>query len=636
MKKLFLGLFSIITLTLLGANPVSATANDFYFSDSTFDYYLSREADGASLMRVEEVLTAEFPANQNHGIERCLPKNYRGVEALDISTFNVTHNGATESFSSYINGPMYCFRIGSASAYVNGTQTYAISYVYRNVILDPEDSENQELYWDTNGTGWSQYFYSLTATVHLSEDLIPAFTGDTSCYVGEEGASGVTATSRCSTKISADRSTVTFQTVDESNILSYDLEDLDTETLLETSSGLRPGENLTFDLAFFPSTFLIKQPKPNYLAIGSLVALGLLFVASIFSWLKCAEKQKEKKSLASASKPVQYLPPKDLTVAESAKVYLDGARNPQVATLMELAVSHKIELERGKKKTFGGYHWKIHIKSVDGLSAEQNIVLEILNGGSIVHAGDTIEVKRHSATSHLEKLGRDFNKKIEGNLRGKQLFEPKGSQRAMSGASVALLVTYIATSLISWFVIADTILADDVSVMFRTVYLVSVPISFFAYLISYIAVSTSLKKYTTRTRQGIATSNYLEGLREYISLAEADRLKFLHSVKGADVSNTGIVKLYEKLLPYAIIFGVEDSWMKEMNKYYEMNDVSEPTWVLGATYLSVSDFRTFSNFAQSTISSSTAVSSSGSSGFSGGGGGGFSGGGGGGGGGGGW
>ena len=111
-------------------------------------------------------------------------------------------------------------------------------------------------------------------------------------------------------------------------------------------------------------------------------------------------------------------------------------------------------------------------------------------------------------------------------------------------------------------------------------------------------------------------------------MAEADRLKFLQSVDGADTTNEGIVKLYETLLPYAIIFGQEKSWLKSLDQYYKLvdeKDMALPVWYA----FSNSSFHSLN----SSISSSVSLpGSSGGSGFSGG----FSGGGGGGGGGGGW
>lgn len=120
-------------------------------------------------------------------------------------------------------------------------------------------------------------------------------------------------------------------------------------------------------------------------------------------------------------------------------------------------------------------------------------------------------------------------------------------------------------------------------------------------------------------------------------MAEADRLAFLQSVKSADTSHAGVVKLYEKLLPYAALFGLEKSWLDELSRYYEFDDVSTPTWYIGMGAFSARDFsiamNSLTSTAGATIAHSTTVNSSSSgSGFSGG----FSGGGGGGGGGGGW
>ena len=130
------------------------------------------------------------------------------------------------------------------------------------------------------------------------------------------------------------------------------------------------------------------------------------------------------------------------------------------------------------------------------------------------------------------------------------------------------------------------------------------------------------------TNQGLEQANYLAGLEIYIKMAEADRIKLLQSTKGADTSNQGIVKLYEKLLPYAIIFGQEKSWRKSLEHYYTLVDERDLALPLYYSFSS-SSLRSLS----SSLNSSVTVPGSGSgSGFSGG----FSGGGGGGGGGGGW
>ena len=100
------------------------------------------------------------------------------------------------------------------------------------------------------------------------------------------------------------------------------------------------------------------------------------------------------------------------------------------------------------------------------------------------------------------------------------------------------------------------------------------------------------------------------------------------------------MNLYEKLLPYAAVFGLEKSWMAEMEEYCKAEDVEEPEWYgsgvdsYSSMYSIVSSATRYANRSSGYSSSGGSISGGGgsSSSFSGGGGGGFSGGGGGGGG----
>ena len=87
-----------------------------------------------------------------------------------------------------------------------------------------------------------------------------------------------------------------------------------------------------------------------------------------------------------------------------------------------------------------------------------------------------------------------------------------------------------------------------------------------------------------------------------------------------------LVKLYESLLPYAVLFGLEKQWAQEFAKLYEQ----PPDWYGGSAAFNAAAFsHAVGGFNSAAAASFSAPSSSGSSGF---GGGGFSGGGGGGGG----
>ncbi|MBR3320064.1 DUF2207 domain-containing protein, partial [Candidatus Saccharibacteria bacterium] len=413
MRRFLLGLFSILTLIFASSTPASAVnTNDFYFTDFTADYYLSKTEEGAGFMQIIENLTAVFPtSNQNHGIDRCIPRKYNGTSILVNPNFTVFRNLKEEPFTTRVDGKFLCLRIGDANQYVHGTQSYTIIYNVENVILEPNNSTYQELYWDANGTGWSQKFQSVTANLHISEDLDSArksqSDSDISCYAGKYGTSGTAATSRC--KFSSELDTESgFSTV-----------------ITFTADSLKAGETLTFVIEFMPKTFSIKEPDPDYTVYIIIGGVVLICAAIIIYWSVASRKIKDKRNLArNTSVPVQYIPPKGLTVAEAGTVWLKSKKALQVATLMQLAVTHKVELEKGEKKRLGGYDWKIHVKNANRLSEEQEIVLKILNGGHTFHTGDTIKVQRHSSDSSLISLGRSFSKEITKSLRRKHLFEP--------------------------------------------------------------------------------------------------------------------------------------------------------------------------------------------------------------------
>lgn len=154
----------------------------------------------------------------------------------------------------------------------------------------------------------------------------------------------------------------------------------------------------------------------------------------------------------------------------------------------------------------------------------------------------------------------------------------------------------------------------------------------------WIAVPIILVKPKLLTSKGAEAREYLLGIKEYLTIAEADRLRVLQSPDGAlrvDVTDTdAVVKLNERLLGYAVLWGVEDRWVEELRAQYAQQS---PAWFDGTSFSS-SMLRSFSVASTSSVrpivtssSSGSSWSSSGSSSFSSGSsGGGFSGGGGGG------
>lgn len=623
LKKLLLASAIVLALFLM-PKAQAASANNFHFKNFTADYYLSRDENQVSHMKVVEQLTAVFPNQpQNHGITRIIPFTNNDGQNLTMKSdkhlkISVERNGSPEKISNITtNDGYFLVYIGDSEKYVTGEQTYTITYEFENLILDFADW--QELYWDANGNDWTQRFQQVTARVHLDQDIAQSFTGKTSCYVGKYGEK-----SAKSCQISRSDDIITFK-----------------------AENLYAHEGLTLDLAFAPGTFAMAPERQDFRLIiataiaglTSLVAIGLI----VYVLRRSAEKRHYFQSLFV--KP-EYTPPRELTVAEAAKNYVGShlRGDLRVATLLELAVQHKIELIKSEQKNFFGKmipSWKIRIKSAD-LNQQQEIVLQILAGSrSPLEVGQEIAIKTRSASQELVRLARNFETNVDTELTEKGFLEARArfGQKGFNWGGFLQLCAVL--WLIVWSLITAFLLMDS------SPYIKMIGVQYLGYVlgvmcvgifVALLSVGLVTSKFFSRTRKGLASSRYLEGLREYMQLAEAERLKMLQSVQGTDTSHQGIVKLYEKLLPYATLFGLEKSWLSELGKYYEFDDVAKPNWYLGVGLFSAHEFSAALTAANATVANSISHStiSSSSSSSSGIGGGGFSGGGGGGGGGGGW
>ena len=617
MKKILISFYCITLSSICQAlapstSVFAANVNDFYFDSFTADYYLEKDSAGISHLKVVEEVVAVFPDyEQNKGIVRQIPfTNQAGknitLPSLTEDNLTLLRNGEKEPIWSIEKYEDYYLVSTGTDDYLLGPQTYTFSYEFEKVITDFESF--QELYWDTNGTGSYQRFNSLSATIHFSdEEMFNNFTGETSCYVGYYGESGQ---SRCFVNIDLDEKTVTFSTSD-----------------------LKAGENLTFVLEFKKDSFAVPEPEKSYLVAYYLIAFLVLVFIFIPKAIKYSNQFNSLKNLYKNTPVVpQYTPIKDLSVAEMSELAIDSRirGSDKVATLIDLAVNHKIKLKKGEKKIFGGFNWLIEVVSVDNLKTHETIVLELLNNGHSVSNGATIEVKNHSYSSRLETLSHTYSYTLTKSLKTKNLHsEPKTGKHVLS-----IFASFALPFFLFWiFTIAYSEESEHKIILLENLFPLISLLTFVLPVVSLI-ISERNHKYATHTEQSIAYARYLDGLAYYIKLAEADRLKFLQSVQNVDTSPQGIVSLYEKLLPYAILLGLENSWMNELNKYYTMPEVTNPTWFYGQTFL-ISDFHNLEVHTRSSINSGTyepSSSSSSSSSSSGGGGGGFSGGGGGGGG----
>lgn len=585
----------------VASQPMStADVNDFTFDSFDAEYELGRNADGHSTLRTVERIVAVFPDfDQNRGFIRDIPREYDGYDT-HIKVVSVTdENGKPRPYSVEPYGDDYLSVTMAVpeGSYVHGAQTYILEYTQRDVAKRFEDAsadtDLDEFYWDVNGTDWQQPFGRVSARLTLSEELVDAFSGNASCYRGAYGSSAV-----CELRTEG-------------------------RTIIADETDFGSGENLTIAVGFAPGTFTMPQP-PFLERFPILIYAGIAsFLASIGLTVFGAIRNRRGVRTGRAI-IAQYEPPEGVSAALAAEM-VSESKKAMTATLLDLAVRHHIRLLYDEPS--GAYG--AQALSDEALESDERSVYRRIFGaaiaGGIALTGSVVPGTTSWFDPKSTKLG-DASAMLRKSARAAAV--QRGYLRKARGwvLSVAPLLLILALAL----PVLHAILVGNQVLM--TV-LLAVGINALVWLI--LGMVALLATGRARTMSGALLHDHLMGLREYIRLAEADRIRMLQSASGAEVSEERIVQVYERLLPYAVLFGYEKEWQGELAKYYRE---STPEWSGGSAG---SNFRVVplsglhSVVASSPVTRTTSSGSSSGSSFSshsGSSGGGFSGGGGGGGG----
>lgn len=601
------------TPPVVALEAAGSGVNDFEFASFDAVYELSRDSSGRSQLHTVETLVAVFPTfDQNRGIQRALVNDYKG-HSTNLDVVSVTDgNGVPRSFESSAEGEFTVLTIAVPQGqYVYGEQTYVIEYTQRDVTSTETDLADgvtrDEFYWDINGIGWAQPFGEVSATVSVHADLLPALTGEALCYYGYDNSSDT-----CTIDAEGDgefRAAV-------SDLFAY--------------------QTMTVVIAFNEGTFT-GAPFWAFVPIPALIAIALVLFGLITALVVRFGFWRDAKGRGIVV--AQYEPPAGLSMMLAANI----AGNPKkgmAATIVDLAVQKNLRIlehDQGWSKVFGvqklssadlapdeqrvmGALFSVNPFSVGGVLPGLKNLLSL--GGSTPQplpdpAGEVRWLTKGDTVlgQQVVALTKSIEREAEaGGLRRKPSWRP---MLLVIGSMVAAGLILLGVAVFG----GD----DEKSIVISVVGLNAVPwIAIFA--------GGLLARRRPLTTKGAELKEHLDGLREFIRVAEADRLRMLQSVSGAErvttSDRTAIVKIYEKLLPYAVIFGLEKQWAQEIAKYY---DTDPPDWYSGSSGFQVAAF----SAGLASLSSSVSTSYSGSSGSSssgGGGGGGSSGGGGGGGG----
>jgi uncharacterized membrane protein YgcG len=568
----------LFTAALWWTPAARADANDFQFDSFSADYYLSRDSHGISHLHAVEQLVAVFPeSDQNHGILRAIPQVYEGHD-VNLQIESVTNEtGHNLTFSKETSNHNLVLRIGDADQYVHGRQSYTITYNLDNVTAKPQGFDG--FFWDVNGTEWSQSFATVTAHVHLPTDLQAAYLpAHNRCFTGAAGSTAQHCT------------IITAKNGAEAIITN------------EADHPLAAGETLTFELGFKPDTFVAYTMPPGqmlklialWLGLGVL-PVGLALWLVLPRWWRYGRDPKGRGTIIP-----EYLPPKDLSVISTSAILKQGFQPKAIsAAIIDLAVRHylrvyEVAVPRRFAKDTTAYEVELIYRD-DKLRSEETAVLDLLFGpGAAIGS----RVKLDDLKNKLYKEAKTIGSTVDEQLTATGYFRNNPEKAGTTLYVIGLVL--------------------GVSGFFFLPYSLGVLIAAGICIIGGFIMPA-------RTQQGVDTRDYLLGLKMYMKLAEADRIKALQAPHGKltekidTTDKKQLVKLYEKLLPYAVLFGIEQDWAKQFADLYE----EAPSWYSGSANFNAIYFAgAMHGFGETSTASFTSPSSSSSGGSAGGGGGG--------------
>ena len=584
MKRFILGIMIAGSL-LVGSGQAAFAAQTDNFTITKFDaeYSLGRDGENRSTLAATWRITANFPPNQNHGIAPIFVRNYDG-HSTSFSIKSVTDERGASLKHSWNGNEL---RIGDKDTYVRGEKTYIIKFTQRDVTKHYADTGKDEFYWDVIGNEWGVPMENVRVSMKLDRSLQAARRGELFCYVGRYGS-----TKRCN--VSGDKG----------------------ETVTNVSR-LNRREGVTMAVGFNSGTFAEYQESlvERLIKIWAMVQIPASILAVILM-IWCGWRYRRLFGRKNELKPIppEYLPPNQASVLASAYILkkydaLMVKGSAKVAQMLDLAVRHYIKLYEVKKASFlrsAQYEIEI-VKDLKELRSEESEVVRDMFGSSMPSPGQRLNLKKLQNSMSYAARTRDDDKNLKNLVCGKYgLCEQKpANKRAVQ--RWALGVSVIGILLLSPLLLAVA------------------------------AILFALSFGWSLTDEGLALRRYLAGLKMYIGAAETERLRMLQSPEGAEkvkidtADEKQLVKLYERVLPYAVLFGQEKEWSAQLGKYYEQVG-EQPDWYSGQGAFNAAAFAAGMNSLSSVASSASDYSST-SGGSTGGG---FVGGGGGGGGGGGW
>jgi uncharacterized membrane protein YgcG len=454
-----------------------------------------RIAPDASLTVTETIEVQAEGKEIRRGILRDFPTEYRdrlgNRVSVPLDVLKVTRNGQPEPFAleRLSNGTR--IRIGEANRMLGrGKHVYAITY--RTARQIGFFDRHDELYWNVNGSGWSFAFDRLTAEVTLPQK-VPAGELKVEAYTGPQGARG----------------------------RDYNAFVRHGSAAFRATRELEPGEGLTIVVAFPKG--VVAQPSSAVRATWFLkenlgIAAGIAGVVALLAFLAWRWWLVGRDPRAGPRFPRYEAPP---GIGPAGARYIDRMAFDErcfAAALLGLGSRGFLRIRQFGER----YRVERTGSAVEWLPGEQELARRLLPDED---ARVDIE-KQHNPK--IEEARAKFAAALEHHF-GKKLFSK--SRGSLYGGIALAIITSL---LIAGLETPPSLVGGLVMFM----------------LLILFASSFWLPAYSV---QGRRLQDAIEGLRQYLGVAEADDLARMKAPPQTKEE-------FAKFLPYAVALGVERTW----------------------------------------------------------------------------
>jgi uncharacterized membrane protein YgcG len=480
-----------------------------------FETVVRVNSDGELI--VVERIEYDFGSEERRGIFREIPLRFqlgserrtigiRDIEVRAVDGEPIPHQITEERARLRV-------RIGDPDRTVTGQKGYVLSYTVSGALLFLPTVD--ELYWNVIGSTWSVPIDVVRAQVILGfpeAEILQA-----SCYAGVHGS-----TRPCA----ADR-------IDEAK-LRY-------EVLHER---VPVGGGVTVAVGFPKG--LLEPPQVVYSRIEQVARHaggGVAFVVVLASFLWWYRRGRDPSRSSVVVR--QFGPPTGISPAE-AGVIVDGVAHSKdiVAQLIELARAgfftiHQFE-EQGFFTTTTDYLLEQHHASEGVLYEYDRALLDALFVGKkketvSIDGNDVMGVKVSSLAQKLASEFAAIQKVLYTTVTERGFFARDPQRVRIIGVSKA-----VGFGLLGGVVLLTVPLAQSIT-------------NIVGLVVSGLAIGGFGLLMPVRTREGVRIKEWLLGLKEYLSVAERDRLAFHNDPNH-------MPEEFDALLPYAMVLGVEKQW----------------------------------------------------------------------------